>query len=246
MENLKQETIAPIMQNHQSKSLASNKFDRVQSELDRANSRMAAANTLTQQIEQLSKKVLELLSGKFPSLAETTNDLDSAIEEIKYCISLISYCLMSGNSEPIAVNLISELKENPSAFGLDADGLIAVFNCLKENSMLADEAKDAANEYIEEAIAALNQLDQTEESSKLKTPEKSEILTLEEIQEKYPQQWVMIAYNERDEYLNVIRGEVLAYSPDCDEIEDYLPNRKGRAVAIEYTGPIPDDLAVML
>lgn len=66
----------------------------------------------------------------------------------------------------------------------------------------------------------------------------SEILTMEEIKERYPQQWVLIAYTERDEYLNVIRGEVLAYSPDCDDIEDYLPNRNGKPVAIEYTGPI--------
>ena len=97
-----------------------------------------------------------------------------------------------------------------------------------------------------EAIAVLTELDQSEASSQLKIPEKSEILTLAEIKEKYPQQWVLIAYTERDEYLNVIRGEVLAYSPDCDDIDNYLPYTKGKAVAIEYTGPIPDDLAVML
>ena len=91
-----------------------------------------------------------------------------------------------------------------------------------------------------EAIAVLTELDQSEASSQLKIPEKSEILTLAEIQEKYPQQWVLIAYTEEDEYLNVIRGEVLAYSLDRDKIDDYLPNRNGKAVAIEYTGPIPE------
>lgn len=68
----------------------------------------------------------------------------------------------------------------------------------------------------------------------------SEILTMEEIKERYPQQWTLIAHTERDEYLNVIRGEVLAYSPERDDIYDYLPNRNGKAVAIEYTGPIPE------
>ena len=91
-----------------------------------------------------------------------------------------------------------------------------------------------------EAIAVLTELDQSEASSQLKIPEKSEILTLAEIQEKYPQQWVLIAYTEEDESLNVIRGEVLAYSPNCDDIYDYLPNLNGRAVAIEYTGPIAE------
>ncbi len=97
-----------------------------------------------------------------------------------------------------------------------------------------------------EAIAVLTELDQSEASSQLKIPEKSEILTLAEIKERYPQQWVLIAYTERDEYLNVIRGEVLAYSPDCDDIEDYLPNRNGKAVAIKYTGPIPEEIGFFM
>jgi hypothetical protein len=243
MENIKQETMPPTLKkSDKSKGLSNDALDRINSKLDRANSRMKVANTLTQQIEQLSKRVLELLSGKFPSLAEKTNDLDSVVKEIKYCISLISYCLMSGNSEPIAVNLISELKETPSAFCLSSDGLIAVFNCLKENLMLTDDAREAANEYIEEAIEALTELS----TSQLKIPEKSEILTLEEIKERYPQQWVLIAYTEEDEYLNVIRGEVLAYSPDRYDIYDYLPNRNGKAVAIEYTGPIPETIGIWM
>jgi hypothetical protein len=252
MENIKEEAIASNMQKIEpakglnSDAIEHDALERIQGELDRANSRMVAANTLTQQIEQLSKRVLELLSGKFPIVAEDTNDLDSVVKEIKYCISLISYCLMSGKSEPIAVNLISELKENPEAFFLSVDGLIDVFYWIKANLMLGDEAKDAANEYIEEAIAVLTELDQTDASSQLKIPEKSEILTLAEIKERYPQQWVLIAYTEEDEYLNVIRGEVLAYSPDRDEIYDYLPNRNGKAVAIEYTGPIPESIGIWI
>ena len=97
-----------------------------------------------------------------------------------------------------------------------------------------------------EAIAVLSAPDQNEASSQLKIPEKSEILTLAEIKEKYPQQWVLIAYTEEDEYLNVIRGEVLAYSPDRDKIDDYLPYTKGKAVAIEYTGPIPETIGIWM
>ena len=213
MEDIKQEAIATILnKNNQSKSLNTNKFDRVQSELDRANSRIKAANTLAERSEQLSQKVLEEL---FPIPSQ---DVPEVLEEIKYCISSIVYCLISGNSEPIAVNLISEFKENREAFCLSVDGLIAAFNWIGENHGLTDEAKDAANEYIEGAIGALTELG----TSQLKIPEKSEILTLEEIQEKYPQQWVLIAYTEEDEYLNVVRGQVLAYSPDRDRSRQYL------------------------
>ena len=236
MQNIKTEAIAPILENnHRTKSWTSDELERIQSELDRANSRMKAANTLAERSEQLSQQLLEL--SPIP-----LNDVAQVRQEIEYCIKLISACLISGTFEAIEVNLVAKIQENPEAFHLSTEDFIAVFNCFKENHALTDEAGNAANEYIEGAIGALTELG----TSQLKIPETSENLTLEEIQEKYPQQWVMIAYTERDEYLNVIRGEVLAYSPDCDEIEDYLPNRKGKAVAIEYTGPIPEEIGIWM
>ncbi|AFZ09727.1 hypothetical protein Osc7112_5500 [Oscillatoria nigro-viridis PCC 7112] len=72
------------------------------------------------------------------------------------------------------------------------------------------------------------------------------ILSLEEIIHLYPSEWVLIAYTELDEDLNVLRGEVLAHSPDRDLLYNNALSRKGKSVAIEYTGPIPEDLAAML
>ncbi|MEG4485308.1 MULTISPECIES: hypothetical protein [unclassified Microcoleus] len=72
------------------------------------------------------------------------------------------------------------------------------------------------------------------------------ILSLEEIIHLYPSEWVLIAYTELDEDLNVIRGEVLAHSPERDLLYNNALSRKGKSVAIEYTGPIPEDLAAML
>jgi hypothetical protein len=77
--------------------------------------------------------------------------------------------------------------------------------------------------------------------------ETSQILTLEEIIKRYPDEWVLIAYTELDEDLNVIRGEVLAHSPERDRLYDNSLPRKGKAIAIEYcTGEVPDNLVVML
>ncbi|BAU15515.1 hypothetical protein LEP3755_60740 [Leptolyngbya sp. NIES-3755] len=73
-----------------------------------------------------------------------------------------------------------------------------------------------------------------------------EILTLEEMQQRYHDEWLLIAYTELDEDFNVLRGEVLAHSPDQAEIYQALPLAKGKAVAFEYVGQIPDDLAFML
>jgi hypothetical protein len=57
---------------------------------------------------------------------------------------------------------------------------------------------------------------------------------------------VLIAYTELDEDLNVIRGEVLAHSPEGDLLYNNPLSREGKSVAREYTTFIPEDLAAML
>ena len=57
---------------------------------------------------------------------------------------------------------------------------------------------------------------------------------------------MLIAYTELDEDLNVIRGEVLGHSPEGDLLYNNPLSSKGKSVAREYTGPIPEELAAML
>ncbi|MEG4076368.1 hypothetical protein QUA30_27570 [Microcoleus sp. Pol14C2] len=73
-----------------------------------------------------------------------------------------------------------------------------------------------------------------------------EILTAAEIRDRYPREWVLIADTESDDLWNVIRGEVLAHSPEREEIDQALTKFKDiRSMSIEYTGPIPDDYSVI-
>lgn len=73
-----------------------------------------------------------------------------------------------------------------------------------------------------------------------------EILTAAEIRDRYPREWVLIADTESDDLWNVIRGEVLAHSPQREEIDRALTNFKDvRSISIEYTGPIPDDYSAI-
>ena len=72
------------------------------------------------------------------------------------------------------------------------------------------------------------------------------IMSLEEIFSLYPDEWVLIVNPELDEEFSVIRGEVLAHATERDEIYSKLSLRNGKSVAIEYTGSIPDNIAVML
>jgi hypothetical protein len=73
-----------------------------------------------------------------------------------------------------------------------------------------------------------------------------EILTAAEIRDRYPREWVLIADTESDDLWNVIRGEVLAHSPQPEEIDRALTKFKEvRSISIEYTGPIPDEYSVL-
>ncbi len=74
----------------------------------------------------------------------------------------------------------------------------------------------------------------------------AEILSFEEMKKRYYGEWLLIAYTEVDEDMNVLKGEVLAHSPMRDEVYSAIASRGGKAVAIEYVGDLPKDYAVML
>jgi hypothetical protein len=70
-------------------------------------------------------------------------------------------------------------------------------------------------------------------------------MTIREIREEFPNEWLLIGYDEIDAEFNVIKGHVIAHSPVKEEIYKTLMETKGKNIAVEYTGHIPEDLAVM-
>ena len=60
-------------------------------------------------------------------------------------------------------------------------------------------------------------------------------MTLEEIKQQYPNQWVLIEFTQLDDELNVVDGKVLAHSPSRDEIEKELTRLRNEKIA-EFTG----------
>lgn len=74
---------------------------------------------------------------------------------------------------------------------------------------------------------------------------REEILSMKEIQKEYKDEWVLIEYEELDDSLNMRRGRLIAHSPSKEEIYARLSQTKGKNVALEYTGKLPEDLAVM-
>jgi hypothetical protein len=53
--------------------------------------------------------------------------------------------------------------------------------------------------------------------------------------------WLLVSYEELDEDLKVIKGEVLAHSPNKEKTYRDLFTLKGRKASAEYAGEFPED-----
>jgi len=71
---------------------------------------------------------------------------------------------------------------------------------------------------------------------------------MQEIRKQYQDEWVLIEHSKLDDDLNVIEGEVIAHSPNKEEIYQAQMKLQGRSLAIEYLGEMPEqeDLVVVL
>jgi hypothetical protein len=68
----------------------------------------------------------------------------------------------------------------------------------------------------------------------------------EEIFKTCKDKWVLIECKQTDENFEVIEGKILYHSKDKDDVYKKLLELRPKDYAIEYTGQIPEDLAVML
>jgi hypothetical protein len=70
------------------------------------------------------------------------------------------------------------------------------------------------------------------------------ILTLEQMQQQYHDEWLLIAYTDLDHDLIVRSGEVLAHASNADDLYKLLPQyHQDRPIAFEYIGEVPSDFA---
>ncbi|HKP52518.1 MAG TPA: hypothetical protein VJ183_07690 [Chloroflexia bacterium] len=73
-----------------------------------------------------------------------------------------------------------------------------------------------------------------------------EIMTIEEIKERFPAEWVFVEDAETTEVLEVIRGKVLWHSKDKDELYDKMAASPHKSGALVYTGVAPKDMVFVL
>ncbi len=76
--------------------------------------------------------------------------------------------------------------------------------------------------------------------------EPTEILTIDEIKERYAPEWVLIGDPQTDEYQRVLGGTVLFHSPNREEVYQKAIELDLDDCAFRYLGPFPDDLVLVL
>ena len=75
----------------------------------------------------------------------------------------------------------------------------------------------------------------------------NEVLTLAEIHQRFPSEWVLLSDPQTDEQMEVLGGEVIYHSKDRDEVDrKALEVPIPRHIAVLFTGPIPEDMEFVL
>ncbi|MGH7171507.1 MAG: hypothetical protein ACRELF_02670 [Gemmataceae bacterium] len=75
----------------------------------------------------------------------------------------------------------------------------------------------------------------------------NDLMTMAEINERFPSEWVLLVDPQTDENLEVLSGTVVSHSKDEEEV-----HRKAMAlpiprhIAVFYTGPLPEDMEYVL
>jgi hypothetical protein len=74
----------------------------------------------------------------------------------------------------------------------------------------------------------------------------NDILTIEEIERRYPDEWVLLDEVETSDVQEVLRGRVLWHSKDQLEVHRRLRELSPTDWALLFTGAIPEDAEYLL
>lgn len=73
-----------------------------------------------------------------------------------------------------------------------------------------------------------------------------ELLTLDEIELRFPEEWVLIGDPRTDEDERLLAGKVLFHSPNRDEVDRKLLELRPSRFAFRYLGMPQEDRAMIL
>ena len=71
-------------------------------------------------------------------------------------------------------------------------------------------------------------------------------MTIQEIEDQFGSEWVLVTDPQTNEALEVTRGHVICHSKDRDEVYRSAVALRPKRSAILYTGRMPEDAAIVL
>ncbi len=81
---------------------------------------------------------------------------------------------------------------------------------------------------------------------KMREKPMNDVLTLDQIEARFPSEWVLIGDPQTDEYQRLLSGIVLFHSPDRDDVDRKLLELRPIRFAFRYLGEMPEDVALIL
>jgi len=69
-------------------------------------------------------------------------------------------------------------------------------------------------------------------------------MKVEDLRHQYPNEWILVAVEEKDTLGLPIKGRLLAHSPDAEVLWDEVVGKQGQ-FSVLYTGAILKDMAVI-
>ncbi len=67
----------------------------------------------------------------------------------------------------------------------------------------------------------------------------TETLSIDEIESRYPDEWILIGEPQMNNALAVLRGTVLWHSPNRDEVYQKAIELRPKHIAFHYSGTVP-------
>jgi hypothetical protein len=74
----------------------------------------------------------------------------------------------------------------------------------------------------------------------------NDVLTIDEIRDRYAAEWVLIGEPQTDEFQHLRAGKVLYHSPDREAVYQKAVELRPGNFAFRYLGDLPEDMAFIL
>jgi hypothetical protein len=74
----------------------------------------------------------------------------------------------------------------------------------------------------------------------------NDVMTIAEIESRFPSEWVLLADPQTDQYQQVQSGTLLWHSKDREEVYRKAIESSSKDIAVLYTGAIPEGTGVVL